>query len=169
FWGPDSRYGGIRGVQQTQVGYTGGTTVNPIYTNLGDHTESIKIYYDPSIVSYRHLLKVFWSIHDPTEVQTRQYRSVIFVHNESQRRQAIESLENARRRVKGKVRTVVEGASRFYEAEGYHQKYRLRQNKTMMPLLQNLSDRELMNSFVAARLNALANGDAEAAQVKVDL
>lgn len=84
----------------------------------GDHTESIQVEYDPSQITYQHLLDIFWSLHDPVKVQSPQYRSAIFVHNDKQHRLASTSLEEKQRELSGRVLTVVEGASQFFDAEG---------------------------------------------------
>ena len=84
----------------------------------GDHTESIQVQYDPAQTTYDQLLDVFWSLHDPTEVQTHQYRSVIFVHNEEQRRRAQASLDSVKQMSDGQpVLTTIENASQFFDAE----------------------------------------------------
>ena len=74
---------------RTRVGYTGGNKENPTYRTLGDHTESIEVDYDPGIISYADLLKVFWRSHDPgSRSWSRQYIAAIFYHNEEQKKQA---------------------------------------------------------------------------------
>ena len=74
---------------RTRVGYAGGTTDNPTYYKIGDHSETIQIDYDPSVISYRQLLDVFWNGHNCTlRSPTRQYMSIVFYHNEQQRQLA---------------------------------------------------------------------------------
>ena len=74
---------------RTHVGYTGGTTENPTYHNLDGHTEAVQIEYDPSRISYQELLDVFWGGHNPTQpAWSRQYASIVFYHDEEQKRLA---------------------------------------------------------------------------------
>ena len=65
FWGPESRFGSLPGVNRTRVGFAGGTTKNPTYRKMGDHTETVEVDYDSSIISYETLLKEFWRNHYP--------------------------------------------------------------------------------------------------------
>lgn len=73
---------------QTVVGYAGGEKENPIYEDLGDHTETVEITYDPKQISYEELLAYFWRRHDPTAKQKTQYKSIIFYHDEAQKKAA---------------------------------------------------------------------------------
>ena len=65
FWGPDSLFGSLDGVIRTRVGYAGGTTESPTYHNIGDHTETIQIDYNPAKISYEQLLEIYWDNHNP--------------------------------------------------------------------------------------------------------
>jgi peptide methionine sulfoxide reductase msrA/msrB len=135
FWGVESIYKQVKGVIETTVGYTGGTTSNPTYrqvcTGITGHAEAVKIKYDPSIVSYEELLKIFWRTHDPTTPNRQgpdegtQYRSVIFYHNGDQKEAAEKSKEEFNRSggYLNKAVTGIVPASIFYEAEDYHQDY----------------------------------------------
>jgi peptide methionine sulfoxide reductase msrA/msrB len=74
FWGPDASFGALEGVVRTRVGYAGGTTENPSYKIIGDHTETIEIDYDPNIISYQELVEIFFDSHNPyTNSYSRQY------------------------------------------------------------------------------------------------
>ncbi|MCH7756772.1 peptide-methionine (S)-S-oxide reductase, partial [Patescibacteria group bacterium] len=84
FWGPDDYFSKLPGVVRTRVGYSGGSTENPTYTDLGDHTETIEIEFDPSIISYEELLNHFFKKHNAGIVQSTQYKSAIFTHNKKQ-------------------------------------------------------------------------------------
>ncbi len=141
---------------RTRVGYTGGNKENPTYHTLGDHTESIEVDYDPSIISYADLLKVFWEAHDPgSRSWSRQYMSAIFYHDEEQKKLALESRKLEEERTRGKIYTEISPAPRFYRAEDYHQKYYLRQRPELIRELKAIypSNEDFEDSTVAARLN----------------
>lgn len=139
FWGAERRFWQTPGVWATAVGYQGGFTPNPTYeevcTGLTGHAESVRVVYDPSQVSYEALLRVFWESHDPTQGMRQgndvgtQYRSVIFVRNEAERRlaEASKAAYEARLRAAGygPITTEIVGPPPppFYFAEAYHQQY----------------------------------------------
>ena len=132
FWGMEYHFSNAKGVLSTRVGYTGGHTQNPTYKEVcrGDtgHVEAIEVTFDPAQTSYEELAKLFFEIHDPTQVDRQgpdigeQYRSSIFYADEKQRATAeslIETLQS-----KGyQVATQLEPAGEFWEAEDYHQDY----------------------------------------------
>ena len=92
-----------------------------------DHSESIQIYYDPTVISYGDLLKLFWKGHDPSARSwSTQYKAAVFYHNDEQRKLAEETRDRIEATQKTKVRTEILPFSRFYVAEAYHQKYGLR-------------------------------------------
>jgi peptide-methionine (S)-S-oxide reductase len=135
FWGVEESFGKIKGVKSTMVGYTGGRHANPIYrdvcTDLTGHAEAIQLEYDPQEVTYENLLKVFWSIHNPTTKNRQgpdvgsQYRSVIFYHTPEQElsaKRTIEELEKSGR-FSNRIVTEIVPATIFYKAEEYHQRY----------------------------------------------
>jgi peptide-methionine (S)-S-oxide reductase len=135
FWGVEAAFRDIPGVMATEVGYTGGTTKNPRYedvcTGQTGHAEAVRILYDPDIVTYRELLAIFWSIHDPTQ-KNRQgadtgtnYRSVIFYHDTEQKQTAVQSKEELEQsaRFKRPIVTEIVPATVFWRAEEYHQRY----------------------------------------------
>lgn len=131
FWSPDDYFSKLDGVIKTRVGYTGGTTLNPTYHNLGDHTETVEITFDPSKISYETLLDHFWKQHDPTIPQVKQYRSAIFTNDKNQKMIAGKSFINQQQQTPGKILTTIETVSTFYEAEEYHQKYHQKMKKKM--------------------------------------
>ena len=135
FWGVEESFSKIKGVKSTMVGYTGGRHANPTYrdvcTDSTGHAEAIQLQYDPQEVTYEELLKIFWSIHNPTTKNRQgpdvgsQYRSVIFYHTPEQElsaRRSIEELEKSGR-FSNSIVTEIVPASTFYKAEQYHQKY----------------------------------------------
>ena len=108
---------------KTRVGYSGGTKKNPSYHELGDHTETIEITFDPKIISFEELLKHFWKQHDPTEHNVTQYKSAIFYQNEEQKKIAEKSKKEVEKKAGREVVTEIKKAGTFYLAEEYHQKY----------------------------------------------
>ncbi len=135
FWGVEAAFRQVEGVVRTEVGYEGGTLANPTYEDVCSHTtghaEVVEVTFDPSRVSYDELLDVFWRKHDPTQLNRQgwdvgdQYRSVIFVHDEEQRRaaEASKAARDASGIHRGPIVTVIEPAQTFYPAEDYHQQY----------------------------------------------
>ena len=138
FWGVEESFSDEPGVIATRVGYTGGSLPNPTYqqvcTDTTGHAEAVEVTYDPALISYEELLKVFWRAHDPTQLNRQgpdfgsQYRSAIFYHSDEQRQLAEESSAALDRsgRYRSSVVTVIEPAGTFWEAEEYHQKYLLK-------------------------------------------
>lgn len=137
FWGSERLFWELDGVYTTASGYAGGYTPNPTYEEVcggrTGHAESVLVVYDPAIVSYEQLLKVFWEAHDPTQGMRQgndlgtQYRSVIFANNDSRRRAAEASREAYEQALsaagKSAVTTQIESDATFYYAEDYHQQY----------------------------------------------
>ena len=135
FWGVESKFSIVKGVIETEVGYTGGTTNNPTYkdvcTNKTGHAEVVKVTFDPSVVSYEELLEKFWDIHNPTTLNRQgwdigtQYRSAVFYNKEEQRLAAEKLKEKLDKSGKYKKPIVTEivHATEYYRAEEYHQKY----------------------------------------------
>jgi peptide-methionine (S)-S-oxide reductase len=134
FWGVEDAFMKTKGVKSTKVGYTGGSLTNPTYedvcTDRTGHAEAIQIKYDPKEISYKELLELFWSIHNPTTKNRQgpdigtQYRSSIFYHTSEQEKIANEvkqDLDDSK--FQNKIVTEIIAASTFYPAEEYHQKY----------------------------------------------
>ncbi len=139
FWGTEEYFRRLPGVLATDVGYSGGKTINPSYKevcagNTG-HAESLKIEFDPTKIAYRDLLRHFFRMHDPTQVDRQgndvgsQYRSAVFYSSEEQRKEAEALIAemNASGSYGRPIATEVTKASPFYPAEDYHQDY-LRKN-----------------------------------------
>ena len=131
FWGMQDLIRRKPGVVSTRVGYTGGDVPNATYRNHGDHAEGIEIVFDPSVVSYRELLELFFQIHDPTTKNRqgndvgRAYRSAIYYTSPEQEAEARATIADvdASGLWPGKVVTEVEAAGPFWEAEPEHQDY----------------------------------------------
>ena len=138
FWGVEAAFRQVPGVLDVVVGYTGGHTEHPTYEQVCSdrtgHAEAVQVTFDPSHVSYAKLLDVFWSMHDPTQVNRQgpdvgtQYRSAIFFHSPEQEREARASLEREQQKHSKRIATQIEAAPVFWPAEAYHQRYFERHN-----------------------------------------
>ena len=143
------------------MGYAGGTKKNPTYHSLGDHSEAIQVDFDPSQISYEKLLEIFWAAHDPTARSwSRQYKAAVFFQNDAQQKLAIETRDREAARRKTKILTEMVPFTGFFLAEGYHQKYYLRQNPDLMKEFTAMYPREeeFINSTAAARVNGYLAG-----------
>ena len=135
FWCLDAVYRGIKGVTKVESGYAGGTLANPTYEQVCSgrtgHAEVTQITFDPSVISFRELLDIFFVIHDPTTLNRQgadvgtQYRSVIFYHDDEQRRVAEAMIRelDAEGRHDARIVTEIAPAPQFFPAERYHQDY----------------------------------------------
>jgi peptide-methionine (S)-S-oxide reductase len=135
FWHVEAEFEWLPGVKSAVSGYAGGHVPNPSYEMVheGDtgHIEVVQVDYDPSVISYEQLLKVFWRGHDPTQWNRQgpdvgtQYRSAIFYHNEAQRKAALKSYQEltAARTYRAPIVTLLLPMKAFYRAEEYHQNY----------------------------------------------
>ena len=162
----------MAGVVRTRVGYAGGTKQNPTYQALGDHTESIQIDFDPTVVSYEKLLDVFWSTHNPcSQPWSRQYASLLFTHGEAQLALAEKSKAEWEKKLGKTIETEILPFTGFTRAEDYHQKYSLRHESEVMAALGKVyaSDREFVDSTAAARLNAFFAGDMTGEEIRAEL
>lgn len=137
FWGVERLFWKQAGVYTTAAGYAGGVTPNPSYeevcSGMTGHTEVVLVVYDPEVISYADLLRLFWESHDPTQGMRQgmdigtQYRSAIYCYGEDQLRQALETRKNYQAALKAQnypdVSTEICEAPPFYYAEHYHQQY----------------------------------------------
>ena len=133
FWGPEKRFGQIEGILKTEVGYCGGHSSNTTYKEVcsGEtgHAEVVKLNYDPSKITYKKIIEIFFDIHDPTTLNSQgpdfgtQYRSEIFYNNEEQKKIASEVLNEVNKKLNGKVVTKISKINNYCRAEEYHQKY----------------------------------------------
>ena len=159
-------------VIRTRVGYAGGSTTNPTYYNLGDHSEAIQIDFDPSRISYRELLNVFWKGHDPTSGSwSRQYRQAIFYHNEQQRKVAMETRDKLASETSRRITTAIEPYSGFYLAEDYHQKHSLRSYPEIMAEFRAIFPdiKSLLNSTAVTRVNGYLGGNGSCGSLKKEI
>lgn len=135
FWCTEAAFSIIKGVERIEPGYTGGTVSNPSYeevsTGTTGHAEAAQIFFDPTIISYREILEIFFTMHDPTSLNRQgadvgtQYRSVIFYDSQSQKETAEKLIaELNKEQIWNKpIITAVESLSQFYNAETYHKDY----------------------------------------------
>lgn len=135
FWCTEALFQRLNGVVKVESGYSGGTVPNPTYdavcTGKTGHAEVTQIFFDPKIISFKELLEVFWKTHDPTTLNRQgadigtQYRSVIFYHNDEQKKLAEEYKQKleAEKIWKEPVVTEISQFKNFYKAEDYHQDY----------------------------------------------
>lgn len=133
----------------------------PTYRDMGGHTEAIQIDYDPARIRYEDLLKIFWSSHDPTSgAWSTQYKNVLWYHDDAQHQAALATRDQIAAERGEKVRTEILAAPKFWRAEDYHQKYRLRRRAALQQQARNLYESEIgfVDSTLAARLNGLLAG-----------
>jgi peptide-methionine (S)-S-oxide reductase len=135
FWKIEAAFRQVRGVISTSVGYMGGHFPNPSYldvlSRITGHAEVAQIEYNSNLVSYDRLLDIFWTIHDPTQLNRQgadrgeQYRSIIFYHTQEQKAIAKKSLEKLQRsrKFEQNIITQIQAASEYYLADEYHQQY----------------------------------------------
>ena len=137
FWGAERKFWELKGVYSTAVGYAAGQTPNPTYrevcSGMTGHAEVVLVVFDPTVVSYDDLLRVFWESHNPTQGMRQgndvgtQYRSGVYYFDESQRTAAEHSREAFQRELTGAgygtITTEIVAAPEFYYAEDYHQQY----------------------------------------------
>ncbi len=135
FWCVEAVFDDLKGVQSVESGYMGGRTVNPTYedicTGSTGHAEVVQVNFAPAVVSFADILRVFFTVHDPTTLNRQgndsgtQYRSAIFYHSDAQQASARDVIAEVTKEglYSGQVVTEVTPASTFYIAEAYHQEY----------------------------------------------
>lgn len=172
FWSPDAKFGCTPGVVCTRVGYAGGTKDDPTYRDLGDHTETVEVEYDPARISYEELLALFWESHDPTRGGgSRQYMSALFTQSDAQQRLAEEASEQQARERGRTIRTEIKPLRRFYQAENYHQNYRLRRLSTLMNEFERMypDPADFIASPAASRVNGYVGGYGTEQQLEAEI
>jgi len=143
------------------VGYAGGSTPDPTYDSIGDHTETVQVDYDPERVSYQDLLNVFFGFHNPcTPTHSTQYKAVVFADGPEQQTAAQAALDTEVARRGMDAQTAVLPLGQFHLAEDYHQKYALRQYRTIAGELTGIYPKlaDFVDSTAATRANAFAYG-----------
>jgi peptide-methionine (S)-S-oxide reductase len=133
FWCLEAVYQELKGVQQVESGYTGGQVNNPTYEQVCEgttgHAEVVKVSFDPEVVSYREILEIFFTIHDPTTPNRQgndigtQYRSAIYYHSPEQQNTAKHVMAEMANVWDAPIVTELSPAETYYKAEDYHQNY----------------------------------------------
>lgn len=149
FWCVEAVYESVKGVREAISGYAGGTTLNPTYEKVGrgqtDHAETVEVHYDPSVISFAELVKVFFGSHDPTTLNRQgpdtgtQYRSIAFYSNQEEKKIIEDYIKQlSKDKVYNKpIVTEVQLIGIFYKAEEYHQNYE--SNNPFSPYIINVS------------------------------
>jgi len=133
FWSVEMVFRQTPGIIDTTVGYSGGTTKNPTYREVCSkrtgHAEVVQLTFDPDVIGYSQLLDIFWNNHNPTTPDRQgpdigpQYRSVIFYHSETQKKEAEASMTRKQAQLTRPIVTQLVPVCPFYRAEEYHQQY----------------------------------------------
>ena len=134
---------------------------SPTYHNIGDHTETVQVDYDPNLTSYGQLLDVFWNSHEPTRrSRPGQYMKAVFYQNEQQRELALDSKVAVEKKIGSTVKTEIVPLQTFTMAEDYHQKFTLKGHKGLKKEMMRIYPRhqDLVDSTAAARLNGYLGG-----------
>ena len=158
---------------RTRVGYAGGTLKDPTYHNLGDHTETLQIDYDPAKLTFEQIIDRVWESHNPcgSTAWSRQYMSAIFYQTEEERK----TIEAGKARIAEKrgqpVKTAILPLTKFYLAEDYHQKYELQCNAELLKEFKTLypDPKDFVNSTAAARVNGYLSGQGSSDQLKTEV
>ncbi len=139
FWGVEEAFRILPGVISTEVGYAGGNYEKAKYEDVCSgrtgHAEVVKIVFDPNSIKYSKLVEIFFSLHDPTQVNRQgpdvgdQYRSVIFYFDDIQKKMAEKIMKKQESKHSKPIATIIERASTYIKAEDYHQKYLLKRGK----------------------------------------
>ncbi len=157
---------------RTRVGYAGGEAKDPTYHHLGDHTECVQLDYDPAKITYEQLLAVFWATPNLCAGNgARQYRSLILCHDEAQRKAALRSRAEAEVKRGGPSGVAIEPLGTFYLAEDYHQKFRLREDKTLFREFEAMypDAKSFRDSTAAARVNGYLGGQGTSAMIAKEI
>ena len=133
FWKPEEQFKNIKGILETEVGYTGGykskVTYEEVCQGNTGHAEVVKLSFDENILSFEKILELFFKLHDPTQKDMQfpdvgtQYRSEIFYETDEQKKEAEKILNEKNKELNGKIQTNISKVKNYCRAEEYHQKY----------------------------------------------
>eukprot|EP00246_Nothoceros_aenigmaticus_P017514 TRINITY_DN8607_c0_g1_i1.p1 TRINITY_DN8607_c0_g1~~TRINITY_DN8607_c0_g1_i1.p1 ORF type:complete len:238 (-),score=39.81 TRINITY_DN8607_c0_g1_i1:452-1165(-) len=165
FWKAEAAFGCLEGVVRTTAGYSGGSKLNPDYHSIGDHAEAVEVEYNPHVIAYEKLLKVFWANHDPAQVYGQgpdvgdQYRSIIFTQADNEHTLAESSKVKEQKKMKNvAIQTALQPLTVFYPAEAEHQKFELRRRPQLLRVLGSMAEEDYAHCRRATKLNGYAAG-----------
>lgn len=156
FWGSEAMLASCPGVIFTQVGFTGGDFPNPSYSAIGDHVETVEVTFDPTAISYKHLLDHFWKHHNARAKPIfRQYASAIFTTSTDQETLAKEARSRISDSASSPILTAIIPLVKFYPADQGHQKHYLSQDPDLLDQMPR-EGRDKLMTRLATKLNAVA-------------
>jgi len=144
----------------------------PTYRNMGDHTKTVQVDYDPQHITYAQLLDIFWKSHELTRRSwSRQYMHAVFYHNEEQHRWALTSKAAVEQKIGHTVKTEVVSVRSFTMAEDYHQKYILKSHQALRSEMAHIytNPQDFVDSPAVARLNGYAGGHGSSDQLSREI
>ncbi|KEI97618.1 peptide-methionine (S)-S-oxide reductase [Clostridium botulinum] len=161
FWSVEALFDSLDGVVKTYVGYTGGNTLFPTYNSIGDHLETLEVYYDSSKIAFENLLTIFEKNHNYiVRPNLLQYYSAIFYNNENEKELCLDWKKNKKEELKTEVLTRISPIEKFYYAEFYHQKYYVQLEPVIMSNLRSKfsTGNDLISSPLCHKLNTYLAG-----------
>lgn len=161
FWSVEALFDSLDGVVKTYVGYTGGNTLFPTYNSIGDHLETLEVYYDSSKIAFENLLTIFEKNHNYiVRPNLLQYYSAIFYNNENEKELCLDWKKNKKEELKTEVLTRISPIEKFYYAEFYHQKYYVQLEPVIMSNLRSKfsTGNDLISSPLCHKLNVYLAG-----------
>ncbi|KGO13234.1 peptide-methionine (S)-S-oxide reductase [Clostridium botulinum] len=161
FWSVEALFDSLDGVVKTYVGYTGENTLFPTYNSIGDHLETLEVYYDSSKIAFENLLTIFEKNHNYiVRPNLLQYYSAIFYNNENEKELCLDWKKNKKEELKTEVLTRISPIEKFYYAEFYHQKYYVQLEPVIMSNLRSKfsTGNDLISSPLCHKLNAYLAG-----------
>ncbi|WP_434303156.1 peptide-methionine (S)-S-oxide reductase [Clostridium botulinum] len=161
FWSVEALFDSLDGVIKTYVGYTGGSTLFPTYNSIGNHLETVEIYYDSSKIAFEDLLMVFEKNHNyTTRPNLLQYNSAILYNNENEKELCLNWKKSKEEELTKEVLTKISPIEKFYYAEFYHQKYYVQLEPVIMSNLRSKfsTGNDLISSPLCHKLNAYLAG-----------
>lgn len=168
FWGIEAKFGSVEGVVRSSCGYSGGSKNNPKYRSIKDHTETVRVEYDPEIITYNELVHIGINAHNPrSKNRKRQYDNVIFYKNEKQKEIVKDAFRNEGYSV-ANIETRIEKLDKYYYAEDYHQKYKLRSRRSLEDQFTNVyNEQQFRNSALATKMNSVVAGELKKSEFSV--
>lgn len=173
FWGTDARFGYLKGIIRTRVGYAGGSTPAPTYKQMGDHTECLQIDYDPSQITFAEIARHFWNSHNSNRgnYKGRQYLS-IFLFHDSYQEEVLEKIKQETQDTNAQlIGTEIVPLVNFTLAEEKHQKYYLKRYSSATQKLREhfLTEEAFTNATLVARLNSFVKGYGTLSSLKEEI